>query len=192
VFIKNGGTPTEQGTWFHEKLALDFARWLAPEFALWLYDTIEEVLQNGKVDVFTIPAPAIKKSIKERTSILLGNDEMAIFDEKVSKGISLLTNEKSFNEGGDASCILLNSSITRMIAGRVPAYLKVQYNEPKKSGLQILREREPANAAAITLAKAELIKGDLTVDQLQPFGKAIVQISTDLLTLRNNIALIKK
>lgn len=32
----SGGTPTEQGTWIHPRLAIDLARWLSPQFAVWM------------------------------------------------------------------------------------------------------------------------------------------------------------
>jgi len=36
------------GTWLHENLALEFARWLHPEFAIWCNDRIKELfLING-------------------------------------------------------------------------------------------------------------------------------------------------
>ena len=42
VIVKKGGT--EQGTWLHPKLAIDFARWLSPEFAVWCDEQIERIL----------------------------------------------------------------------------------------------------------------------------------------------------
>lgn len=32
------------GTWFHEDVAIEFARWLAPAFAIWCNDRIKEIL----------------------------------------------------------------------------------------------------------------------------------------------------
>ena len=46
VIVKNGGT--ERGTWLHPKLAVHFARWLDPKFAVWCDEQIEALL-NGKV-----------------------------------------------------------------------------------------------------------------------------------------------
>ncbi len=45
--IVKGGKPEQQGTWMDEKLALKFAAWLSPEFELWVYDRIEELLTRG-------------------------------------------------------------------------------------------------------------------------------------------------
>ena len=47
VRIVQGGTPELQGTWIDEKLALKFAAWLSPEFELWVYDRIFELLTEG-------------------------------------------------------------------------------------------------------------------------------------------------
>lgn len=38
---KNGGT------WFHEDVALEFARWLSPQFAIWCNDRIKELMRYG-------------------------------------------------------------------------------------------------------------------------------------------------
>jgi phage antirepressor YoqD-like protein len=39
-----GGNP---GTWMHEDVAMEFARWLSPEFAIWCNDRIKELLTHG-------------------------------------------------------------------------------------------------------------------------------------------------
>ena len=35
------------GTWMHEDVALEFARWLNPEFAIWCNDRIKELMTTG-------------------------------------------------------------------------------------------------------------------------------------------------
>ena len=35
------------GTWMHEDVALEFARWLSPAFAIWCNDRIKELLKTG-------------------------------------------------------------------------------------------------------------------------------------------------
>ena len=46
VVIKRGGRPDEQGTWIHNSLAVDFARWLNPKFAVWCDMKIKEILSQ--------------------------------------------------------------------------------------------------------------------------------------------------
>lgn len=46
VIVKQGGN-SEQGTWMHEDVALEFARWLSPAFAIWCNDRIKELLTTG-------------------------------------------------------------------------------------------------------------------------------------------------
>lgn len=45
VIIKQGGL--DQGTWLHPKLAIHFARWLNPHFAVWCDEQIEKILSNN-------------------------------------------------------------------------------------------------------------------------------------------------
>ena len=41
---KGGNNP---GTWMHEDVALEFARWLSPAFAIWCNDRIKELMKYG-------------------------------------------------------------------------------------------------------------------------------------------------
>lgn len=45
LIIKRGGP--EQGSWMHEDLAIEFARWLSPEFGIWCNDRIKELMIVG-------------------------------------------------------------------------------------------------------------------------------------------------
>lgn len=36
-----------QGTWMHEDVAIEFARWLSPAFGIWCNDRIKEILKYG-------------------------------------------------------------------------------------------------------------------------------------------------
>lgn len=48
VEVKHGNSSDfDQGTWMHEDVALEFARWLSPEFAIWCNDRIKELLRYG-------------------------------------------------------------------------------------------------------------------------------------------------
>lgn len=46
VVTERGGI-TGGGTWFHEDVAIEFARWLSPKFAIWCNDRIKELLKIG-------------------------------------------------------------------------------------------------------------------------------------------------
>lgn len=49
--VKGGNDRNSQGTWMHEKLALKFAAYLSPEFELWVYERIHELLTTGKTEI---------------------------------------------------------------------------------------------------------------------------------------------
>lgn len=49
VQVKYGGSTP--GTWMHKDVAMEFARWLSPKFAIWCNDRIEELLRSGVTSV---------------------------------------------------------------------------------------------------------------------------------------------
>ena len=52
IIAKRGNSKEfEQGTWIHEKLILNFARYLNVEFELWCDEQIATLLREGKVEV---------------------------------------------------------------------------------------------------------------------------------------------
>lgn len=51
IEVVQGGKATEQGTWIHEKLVLDLARWLNVKFRVWCDEQIATLLREGKVEV---------------------------------------------------------------------------------------------------------------------------------------------
>ncbi len=53
-----------QGTWMDEKLALKFAAWLSPEFELWVYDRIEELLTKGHTSLSGIRPAGFAETLR--------------------------------------------------------------------------------------------------------------------------------
>ena len=49
VIVTKGGN--NSGTWMHEDVALEFARWLSPAFAIWCNDRIKELMRTGVATV---------------------------------------------------------------------------------------------------------------------------------------------
>lgn len=63
ILSKKGNTREfEQGTWIHEKLVLNFARYLNVEFELWCDEQITTLLREGRVE---LQKPT--KSLSEKT-----------------------------------------------------------------------------------------------------------------------------
>lgn len=49
--VVQGGSPEEQGTWAHQKIAIRFAQWCSVEFAIQVDFWIDELLTIGKVEL---------------------------------------------------------------------------------------------------------------------------------------------
>ena len=55
------------GTWMHEDVAMEFARWLSPKFAIWCNDRIKELMQVG----FTA-TPATLEAMIANPDLIIG------------------------------------------------------------------------------------------------------------------------
>lgn len=64
VRVTRGGNMP--GTWMHEDIALEFARWLSPKFAIWCNDKIKELMLKGYtcIDSLSVPSYQISDPIK--------------------------------------------------------------------------------------------------------------------------------
>lgn len=50
--IRGGNvSKSSPGTWMHQDVAIEFARWLSPEFAIWCNDHIKNLLTQGKTSM---------------------------------------------------------------------------------------------------------------------------------------------
>lgn len=66
IQTNSGGINGGGGTWMHEDVALEFARWLSPAFAIWCNDRIKELLKYG----MTATQPTLDE--------MLGNPDLVI------------------------------------------------------------------------------------------------------------------
>ena len=51
TITRDGAPSNGGGTWMHEDVALEFARWLSPSFAIWCNDRIKELLTTGSTSL---------------------------------------------------------------------------------------------------------------------------------------------
>ena len=81
------------GTWMHEDVALEFARWLSPAFAIWCNDRIKELLMNGTVSTGTTQTDY---TCTENTHGSVDNLSglLTEIEEELSESISMLQHKK--------------------------------------------------------------------------------------------------
>ncbi|RTK93601.1 MAG: KilA-N domain-containing protein [Neisseriaceae bacterium] len=73
--VKGGKNP---GTWANQDVALEFARWCNPKFAIWCNMQIKELLKNGSVNLNKTPTP--KSSIGNASLMRLELKEIHAMD----------------------------------------------------------------------------------------------------------------
>ena len=70
VSVKRGGD--EQGTWLHPKLAIHFARWLDPKFAVWCDEQIEQIISSSLQPKLAQTTVADRTPLRQAVSALVG------------------------------------------------------------------------------------------------------------------------
>lgn len=81
------------GTWMHEDVAIEFARWLSPAFAIWCNDRIKELLMKGTVSTRTTQTDY---TCTENTHGSVDNLSglLTEIEEELSESISMLQHKK--------------------------------------------------------------------------------------------------
>lgn len=92
VIVKKGSSNLGGGTWMYEDVALEFARWLSPQFAIWCNDRIKELMKYGVTatpqtidSVLADPDNAIRllTALKEeRKALKAANKQIAVLEDQ--------------------------------------------------------------------------------------------------------------
>lgn len=49
--VRGGEDPSLRGIWYEKRLALKLAAWLRPEFEVWIFSRIDELLRTGRTEL---------------------------------------------------------------------------------------------------------------------------------------------
>ena len=119
VIVKKGNSNEfEQGTWMHEDVALEFARWLSPAFAIWCNDRIKELLTKGVATVNNDDATILRA--------------MQVLQKRVDKHQQMLEQAKER--------IVLQSEQLKRQAPKVKSYDEYISSDGTFSATQIAKE----------------------------------------------------
>ncbi len=100
--IKGGNDKCNQGTWMHEDVALEFARWLSPAFAIWCNDRIKELLKGEiekRLSAANVLPPVPKKEEIEKYK----NSQLSKPDKEIACLVQRIS--QKYNMSAMASCI---------------------------------------------------------------------------------------
>lgn len=113
------------GTWLHEDVALEFARWLSPQFAIWCNDRIKELMKYGMTattqtidNILSDPDNAIKilTALKEeRKRVALLEDQKRVYQSENYRLLQIKHDQERIIEqqapkASYADTVLLSSS----------------------------------------------------------------------------------
>lgn len=110
VQVTKGGN--NSGTWMHEDVALEFARWLSPAFAIWCNDRIKELLKYG----MTATQPTLDEMvnnpdlvIRMATQLKQEREEKALLEAENKRIIEETAPAVTFTQavsGSASSCLI--------------------------------------------------------------------------------------
>ena len=129
IVTKGGNSKTERGTWMHEDVAIEFARWLSTVFAIWCNDRIKELITTGQTSL-NIPktyqealrALADEVDRREKAEQLALESEKAAKQEKAEKEMAIKTLEEKQPEidfANSFESISTGSMLIREVAKRL-------------------------------------------------------------------------
>jgi len=162
---ENGG-----GTWMHEDVALEFARWLSPAFAIWCNDRIKDLLKNGYTKLDTITRKDLAKMLfeseeeKERLQIRNAEQQKAL-EEQAPKVLFADTVSAS-------SSSILVGELAKLICQRgVEIGQNRLFDWMRRNGYLLSRQGEYYNRPAqryieqglFELKKTSITRGDGTI-----------------------------
>jgi phage antirepressor YoqD-like protein len=135
--VNNGGD--NYGSWMHQKLALKFAAWLSPEFELWVYDRIEELLKLG----FTATQPTLDEIVNNPDVIIALASKLK--EERAAKEIAL--QQKAVAE----HTVAVQDKI---IKEQAP---KVEYHDKILNSMGLVSTNEIANVLGVSARRLNVI-----------------------------------
>jgi hypothetical protein len=89
LHVVKGGTPEAQGTWMDELLAIKFAGWLSPEFEIWMYERVRELLTTGQTAIQGVPQQGT--IIQGLRAIVSQLEAQEVFNEDIRRDVDDIT-----------------------------------------------------------------------------------------------------
>ena len=121
ITVVRGGVPgsVQQGTWMHEDVAIEFARWLSPMFAIWCNDRIKELMKTGTTSIYSVPrtfSEALQLAADQAKELESKKEEIALLDKLVD---TMEPKVKVYNQISDSETLLsLNDAAKSIGMGR--------------------------------------------------------------------------
>lgn len=151
VVIRQGGNG-EQGTWMHEDVALEFARWLSPVFAIWCNDRCKELLLTGTVSIPRDTNPEEPDRMREKIDSLTAELNFLRGKMEAGKELAAMKARMEMQEELTENRLYLRLALAeqekKVVGGRVvfPSAIRRSKPENTETSIQdIKKEDYPAS-----------------------------------------------
>lgn len=124
VKVIKGGSG-EQGTWMHEDVAIEFARWISPEFAIWCNDKVKDLMRDGVATVNNDEATILRAMEILHTRLNQQQQQLAAAAPKIQYFETVLQSDSTFTATQVAKDVDLSASALNELLH----HLQVQYKQ---------------------------------------------------------------
>ena len=153
VITINGGTTEKgKGTWMHEDVALEFARWLSPVFAIWCNDRCKELLLTGTVSIPCDTNPEEPDRMREKIDSLTAELNFLRGKMEAEKELAAMKARMEMQEELTETRLYLRLALAeqekKVVGGRVvfPSAIRRSKPENAETSIQdIKKEDYPAS-----------------------------------------------
>lgn len=149
------------GTWMHEDVAMEFARWLSPKFAIWCNDRIKELLTKGTSSIAQLSrkelALMVVQAEEEKERLLVANEHQQATIERQEQTIKEQAPKVSYY---DTTLQSVNTLTTTQIAKEIGLDAPKLNQKLKQAGV-IFRQsgmwllRQPYSAWGLTSTRTQ-------------------------------------
>lgn len=171
IVVSKKGGDGKQGTWIHEKLILNLARWLDVDFELWCDEKIADLLRTGTATLVDPKYREIAKHIERPVQIQNSKD----------------VNAFNFENGGVQAVKEHNIKNCYEHTGRFPNELVKKAKEagiPSKnrtSGKEVVRYYKPAVAASMSMTDELCKRGQIGVTDAAQLSKPAIPLFEEMI-----------
>ena len=171
IDVNKGGT--EQGTWIHEQLCLDLARWLSPKFRVWADNKIAELIRDGEVKITKQDSYIIENPVERAKRWIEEYEEKLALENKIQEDaplVSLAEERLSFDDCVSITDISRTFNIKRGYLtswAKKNGYIHKTITEVNQAGLEYFKIYDNGGFKSIGITKKGLKFIEMNLEEIK-------------------------
>ena len=173
IISKRGGLEFGGGTWIHEKLILNLARYISVNLELWMDDTIATLLREGEVKITKQDSYIIENPVERAKRWIEEYEEKVLLENKIQEDaplVSLAEERLSFDDCVSMTDISRTFNIKRGYLtswAKKNGYIHKTITEVNQAGLEYFKIYDNGGFKNIGITKKGLKFIEMNLDEIK-------------------------